>query len=181
MNAFSFDWPQSASTLVYQSKNGVDLAKLIMAGTTAIESWLIAHRILPALQEKGLGKLSFCQDFHQQEKRAAECIPLPDGSAFICNALGLWLPLEKDEAAHEIQYIGSRYAPGDHWAKGFSATLILPDGTSKAVAPTEVAAFWEQATGVGLSGFAAGIFDHIEAIGHDLADKVLTTQGRLGL
>jgi hypothetical protein len=181
MSTFSFDWPQSASALVYQSKSGVDLAKLIMAGTTAIESWLIAHRILPALHEKGLGTLCFSQNFRHQEKRSAACIPLPDGSAFICNVLGLWSPLEKNDAAHEIQYIGSRYAPGDRWLNGFEVTLNLPDGSSRAVTPAEVATFWTTSTGGHLSGFEAGIFDHIEAIGHDLADKVFTTQGRLGL
>lgn len=180
MNTFSFDWPNSASQLVGQAQSGVELAKLIMAGTSAIESWLIAHRILPALHEKGLRTLSFSLDVHR-EKRAASCIPLPDGSAFICNVLGVWSPLEKNEAAHEIQYIGSRYAPGDHWLTGFGVTLSLPDGTSSPVTPGEVARFWAELTGVRLSGFEVGIFDHLEAIGHGVADKVFTTQGRLGL
>lgn len=180
MNTFSFDWPKSASELVYEAKSGVDLAKLIMAGTIAIDSWLITHRILPALQEKGLRTLTFSRDAHR-EKRRASCIPLPDGSAFICNVLGLWLPLEKHEAAHEIQYIGSRYAPGDHWLTGFEVTLSLSDDRSMPVTPGEVARFWAELTGVSLSGFETGIFDHIEAIGHGMADMVFTTQGRLGL
>jgi hypothetical protein len=106
---------------------------------------------------------------------------LPDGSAFVCNVLGLWLPLERQEATHEIQYIGSRYAPGDGWLKGFDVMLKRPDGASIAVCPGEVATFWADLTGLRLSGFEAGIFDHIEAIGIGVADKVFTTQGRLGL
>lgn len=180
MNTFSFDWPSSASQLVSKAQIGVELAKLIMSGTTAIESWLIAHRIVPALGEKGLATLSFNLDTHH-EKHTASCIPLPDGSAFICNALGLWSPLEKDDATHELQYIGSRYAPGDHWLKGFTASLTLSDGSSHSMTPVQVARFWEELTGVRLSGFEPGIIDHIEAIGHGVADKVFTTQGRLGL
>lgn len=180
MNTFSFDWPKSASELVCLAQSGADLTKLIMAGTSAIESWLIANRILPALQEKRLGTLAFSLDAHR-EKRFASCIPLPDGSAFICNVLGLWLPLESHEAQQEIQYIGSRYAPGDHWLSGFDVTLEWPDGSRQAMTPSGVAAFWKELTGTRLSGFETGIFDHLEAIGHGLADKVFTTQGRLGL
>jgi hypothetical protein len=180
LNTFSFDWPNSASQLVSQSQSGGDVAKLIMAGTTAIESWLIVHRILPALHEKGLGTLCFRLVSHQAQ-RCASCIPLPDGSAFICNVLGVWSPLEMHEAAHEIQYIGSRYAPGDHWLTGFDATLILADGSNSPLTPCEVASFWTEVTGVRLKGFETGIFDYLEAIGHDVADRVFTTQGRLGL
>ena len=180
MNTFSFDWPNSAGQLVGQAHSGADLAKLIMSGTTAIESWLIDHRILPALREKGLATLCFCLDA-PHEKRAASCIPLPDGSAFICNALGVWSALDKSEAAHEIQYIGARYAPGDRWRSGFDVDLMFPDGTSGPVTPGKVASFWAELTGCLLSGFDAGILDHVEAIGHGVADKVFTTQGRLGL
>lgn len=180
MNPFSFDWPTSARQLVGQARSGVELAKLIMSGTTAIESWLIEQRILPALREKGLAMLCFSLDTHH-EKHAASCIPLPDGSAFICNVLGLWSPLEKQDATHELQYIGSRYAPGDHWLNGFAATLSLPDGSGQPMTPGKVASFWAELTGVRLSGFETGIFDHLEAIGHSVADKVFTTQGRLGL
>lgn len=38
-----------------------------------------------------------------------------------------------------------------------------------------------ETTGAKLSGFETGFFDHIEAIGYDVADKMFTTQGRLGL
>jgi len=180
VKAFSFDWPSSASQLVSQAQSGVELAKLIMSGTTAIESWLIVQRIVPALHEKGLATLCFSRDAHR-EKNTASCIPLPDGSAFICNVRGLWSPLEKYDATHEIEYIGSRYAPGDHWLSGFDVTLKLPDGSSRPMTPGKVASFWAEVTGVRLSGFETGIFDHIDAIGHSVADKVFTTQGRLGL
>jgi hypothetical protein len=178
---FSFDWPQSAKALLAQSRNGVDLARLIMDGNTAIDSWLIAHRVLPALCEKGLATLCFSLDFQHQEKRLALCIPLPDGTAFIRNVLGLWSALDAPEAVAEIQYIGSRYAPGDHWLNSFEASLRLADGSCRPLKPGEVARFWAEQTGVRLSGFASGLLDHIEAIGHGVADKVFTTQGRLGL
>jgi hypothetical protein len=180
VNTFTFDWPISASQLVTQAEQGVNLAKLVMDGTMAVESWIIANRIVPALHEKGLKTLVFSHDTHH-EKRCASCIPMPDGSAFICSVLGVWSPLEKYDAAHEVQYLGSRYAPGDHWSRGFDAMLSLPDGASQSVTPGEVARFWAEVTGIRLSGFETGIFDHIEAIGHGVADTVFTTQGRLGL
>jgi len=181
LSTLSFDWPQSAAELLARSRHGVDLAKLIMDGNSAIDSWLIAHRVLPALSEKGLATLCFSLNFQHQEKRSASCIPLPDGTAFMCNALGLWSSLEAPEAVAEIQYLGSRYAPGDHWLGSFEASLCLPDGSSRPLKPGEVARFWVEQTGVRLSGFASGLFDQLEAIGHGVADKVFTTQGRLGL
>ena len=181
MNTFSFDWPQSASALVHQAQSGGDLAKLIMAGTVGIGSWLIANRILPALQEKGIKTLSFTLAARDQKERAAFCVPLPDGSAFVCNVQGTWSALEKHEAAHEIQYIGSRYAPGKRWLAGFQATLTLPDGTVSPLTPAEVASIWAEITGSRLHGFAPGVLDYVEAIGYDVADKVFNTQGRLGL
>ena len=181
MNTFSFDWPQSAGALVLQAQSGGDLAKLIMAGTSGIESWLIANRILPALQEKGIKRLGFSLETRHQEKRSASCIPLPDGSAFVCNVLGTWSALEKHEAAHEIEYIGSRYAPGKRWLAGFQATLTLPDGTVSSLTPAEVASIWAEITGSRLHGFDPGMLDYVEAIGYDVADRVFNTQGRLGL
>ena len=180
MDAFSFEWPSSASQLVSQAQSGVDLAKLIMAGTSTIVSWIIANRILPAVHKKGLRTLTFSRDVHR-EIHSASCIPLPDGSAFICNVLGVWSPLEKHEATLEIQYIGSRFAPGDHWVPGFDVKLSLPDGTAGPVSPAKLAHFWTELTGVRLRGFETGIFDHIEAFGQGVANKVFTTQCRLGL
>jgi hypothetical protein len=181
VNTFSFDWPQSASALVHQAQRGGDLAKLIMAGTVGIESWLIANRILPALDEKGVKRLGFSLKAPHQEKRSASCVPLPDGSAFVCNVLGTWSPLEKHEAAHEMEYIGSRYAPGKCWLGGFLATLSLPDGTASPLTPAEVAKLWMEITGSRLRGFEPGVLDYVEAIGYDVADRVFNTQGRLGL
>jgi len=181
VNTFVFDWPQSASALINQAQRCGDLAKLIMAGTTGIESWLIANRILPALKEKGIKRLGFSLESSRHEKRTASCIPLPDGSAFICNVLGTWSALEKSEAEHEIEYIGSRYAPGKRWLGNFQATLTLPDGTTSPLTPAEVASIWAEITGSRLHGFDPGVLDYVEAIGYDVADRVFNTQGRLGL
>jgi hypothetical protein len=95
--------------------------------------------------------------------------------------LGTWSTLEKHEAAHEIEYIGSRYAPGKRWLADFKATLTLPDGTVSPLTPAEVASIWAEITGSRLRGFEAGALDYVEAIGYDVADKVFNTQGRFGL
>ena len=114
MQEISFDWPQTASALVHQAKTHCDLARLIMDGVAEVESWLIAHQILPMLRQKGLKTIGFSMVARGHERRTAACIPLPDGSAFICNVLGSWMPLEAPEAMHEMQYIGSRYTPKKH-------------------------------------------------------------------
>ncbi len=181
MKQITFDWPQSASALVHQAKISSDLARLIMDGISEVESWLIAHQILPMLQERGLKTIHFSHAGQGHEKRIASCIPLPDGSAFVCNVRGSWRPFERHEATHEMQYIGSRYAPGKCWQDDFEAVLSLPDGSSSSLSPVELANVWMETTGAKLSGFETGILDHIEAIGYDMADKVFTTQGRLGL
>lgn len=59
MKEILFDWPQTASALVHQAKTGCDLARLIMDGVAEVESWLIAHQILPMLREKGLKTIGF--------------------------------------------------------------------------------------------------------------------------
>lgn len=181
MKEILFDWPQTASALVHQAKTGCDLARLIMDGVAEVESWLIAHQILPMLREKGLKTIGFSMLVRRSDRRTAACIPLPDGSAFICNVLGSWMPLDPADAIHEMQYIGSRYAPGQRWHGGFEATLCEPEGPSAALTPVDLARFWMETTGAKLSGFETGFFDHIEAIGYDVADKMFTTQGRLGL
>lgn len=181
MKQISFDWPQSASALVHQAKISSDLARLIMDGVSEVESWLIAHQVLPMLREKGLKTICFSRSGDRLERRTASCIPLSDGSALVCNVQGLWRPFEPREATHEIQYIGSRYAPGKRWQNDFEATLSLPDGSSSSLSPVELANLWMETTGSKLSGFETGILDHIEAISYDVADKVFTTQGRLGL
>lgn len=181
MQEISFDWPQTASALVHQAKTHCDLARLIMDGVAEVESWLIAHQILPMLRQKGLKTIGFSMVARGHERRTAACIPLPDGSAFICNVLGSWMPLEAPEAMHEMQYIGSRFAPGKHWHAGFEATFGELDGRSEPLSPIDLAKIWLEITGEKLTGFETGILDHIEAIGYDVADKVFTTQGRLGL
>ncbi len=181
MKQIIFDWPQSAKELVRQAKAGSDLARLIMDGVDEVESWLIAREIVPMLEEKGLWTINFSRDGDTSEARTASCIPLPDGSAFICNSLGTWRPLEAHEAVQEMQYIGARYAPGEHWSTGFKAFLLESDGRSEPIGPLAFAELWTEVTGVKLTGFGAGIRDRIEAIGYDVVDKVFTTQGRLGL
>lgn len=180
MNTLEFDWTQSASALVQQAKSGSNLVRLIMDGISEVESWLIANRIIPALHQKNVNTLRFSFE-RGPDKRLASLLPLPDGSAFACNALGSWFALEQDAAAREIQYIGSRYAPSDRWLAGFQAMLGRPDGTEQALTPTELARVWAEITGTRLSGFEVGILDQIETIGYDVADKVFNTQGRLGL
>lgn len=152
-----------------------------MDGISEVESWLIAHQILPMLHEKGMKTICFSLAARGHEKRTAACIPLPDGSAFVCNVLGSWRPLDALEANHEMQYLGSRYAPGKHWQGGFEATISAPDGSSSSLSPMALAKVWKETTGSRLSGFETGILDHIEALSYDVADKVFTTQGRLGL
>lgn len=180
MDTLNFDWPISAGTLLQQAKSHSNLARLIMDGINEVESWLIAHRIVPALQEKNLGTVHFhlaCG----ADKRHASLLRLPDGSAFACNVLGTWFALEQGDAAREVQYIGSRYAPGDRWLGGFQATLGQPGGTETALTPTGLARVWAETTGMRLNGFEVGILDHLQAVGYDVADKIFNTQGRLGL
>ncbi|MGE5470978.1 MAG: hypothetical protein ACM3X0_09305 [Bacteroidota bacterium] len=181
MDTLTFDWPQSALSLLAQAKQGGDLARLIMAGTTHIESWLIENRLLPALHDKKLPTLHFTITEDDQPARTATLIPLPDGSAFACSTSGLWSALESHEATHEIQHIGFRFAPGDHWQHGFSATCQSGGDEARAVTPGEVATLWEEATGTRPQGFAAGRLDQMEAFGLGMINLVLHNQGRLGL
>lgn len=180
MNSISLDWPQSAPALLDQAKRSGDLARLIMAGTHHIESWLIENRLLPLLREHHLDMLCFTTE-HGSDRRNARLLPLPDGTAFACNADSLWSALEAPDALFEIQHIGARFAPGDRWQKGFSAHRQQADGTSFPVTPLEIAAFWEESTGTRPEGFAVGTLDEMEAIGQGIAEKLLHTQSRLGL
>lgn len=177
--SLTFDWPQSASSLLSQAKQEGELVKLILAGNSHLESWLIENRILPALQKKGLQMLRFT--LSGQGKRSASIVPLPDGSAFALSASGWWSALECHEALHEIHHIGARFAPSDRWLDGFEATLQQADNTWRSVTPSEVALFWEAVTGSRPAGFAVGVLDGIEAFGLDMIDKIFVTQGRLGL
>lgn len=180
VTAFHFDWPQSATSLLALAKQQTDLVKLIMDGNTHIESWLIEHAILPALGAKQLKTLCFA--LAGAEPHTAAMVPLPDGSAFARSTLGTWFALEASEAAHEIQYLGGRFAPGNHWQSGFSASLQPADGAApQLLTPAEVARQWLESTGLPLTGFEAGILDQVEALGMDLLDKAFNTRGRLGL
>lgn len=175
------DWPQSAHALLAQAKRDSNLVKLIMAGTTHIESWLIENAILPGLQDKKLTTLRFEESVEHREQRSASLVPLPDGSAFARHISGLWSALETQEALHEIQYIGFRFAPGDHWQGGFIASSRQAEQAEVAVTPPEVANIWQQVTGAQPAGFAAGARDQIEAFGLGVVDKLLQSHGRLGL
>jgi len=174
------DWPQSASVLLDQAKQGGDLVKLIMAGTHHIESWLIENRVLPLLGTHQLGVMRF-EVSHGQEVRTASLAPLPDGTAFACNTDGLWSAMLSEEALLEIQHIGARFAPGDHWQRGFSAHYRQAAGDNAPLTPLALADLWEQTTGKRPSGFAVGRLDEMEAFGLGIAEKLLHTKSRLGL
>lgn len=175
------DWPQSARTLLDQAKRDSNLVKLIMAGTTHIESWLIENQILPGLQDRKLMTLRFEESIEHRELRSASLVPLPDGSAFARLTSGLWSALDATEALHEIQYIGFRFAPGEHWQGGFIATTQRSEQAEVAVTPLEVAKIWQQVTGAQPAGFAVGTLDQMEAFGLGIVDKLLHSHGRLGL
>lgn len=180
MTPLSLDWPQSAGALLEQAKQRADLIKLIMAGTHHLESWLIENHVLPLLRTHQLGILRF-ELAQTPDKRSAKLAPLPDGSAFACNTDGLWLPLEEPEARHEIEHIGSRFAPGNRWRQSFAAVFEQPDQSSVDVTPFAVATLWEEITGCKPCGFEVGTLDQVEAYGLGMAAKLLHTQSRLGL
>ena len=181
MDTLSFDWPQSAAALVAHAERRSDLARLIMAGTSHVDSWLIENRILPVLREKQPGRLVFSSCCHGDGERTATLIPLPDGSAFACDASGRWSALEASAALHEIGHLGYRFAPGKRWQHGFSARIESANGTLQAASPEQAAAFWEQVTGERPHGFSAGALDQVEAIGLDVIERLFSTQGHLGL
>jgi hypothetical protein len=179
MESLPLDWPQSAGALLNQAKNGADLVKLITEGTTHIESWLIETRILPLLREHRLDILRF--ETVGQEIRSASLLALPDGTAFARDSEGYWSALAATDALHEIERIGSRFAPGDHWLNGFTARLQKAKGEDCLVSPLEVAKAWERTTGIWPAGFETGALDQMEAIGKGVAEKLLHTQSRLGI
>lgn len=181
MNPLAPTWPQSAAALLDQAKQASDLVKLIMAGTHHLESWLIENRILPLLQTHQLGILRFEAGAQSDNKRSASLAPLPDGSAFACNTDGLWSPLTSHEALLEIEHIGARFAPGDHWLRGFAAIFQHPDNVLAPLPPLDVARLWEQTTGTRPAGFEVGRLDQVEAFGLGVAEKLLHTKSRLGL
>ena len=181
MNPLPPDWPQSAAALLEQAKQGGDLVKLIMAGTQHIESWLIENRILPLLQPYEPALLRFTISGQLREQRSASLLPLPDGSAFACSTDGLWSALEAADALHEIEHIGSRFAPGDHWLHGFAASVQWAGATAAEIRPMEVAGVWEKITGSKPGGFETSRLDQVEAYSFGVIDKMLHVKNRLGL
>jgi len=182
MDPIALNWPQSAPALLDQAKQAGDLVKLIMAGTHHLESWLIENRILPLLATHQLAVLCFEKGApDDQSRHAASLVPLPDGTAFACNTDGLWSALDRPEALLEIEHIGARFAPGDHWLRGFSASLRQADGATSALPPLAVAQHWEEVTGQAPAGFEVSRLDQMEAFGLGVAEKLLHTRSRLGL
>lgn len=185
MNIRSLDWPQGASSLLSQTRSASaddgEFLRLIMAGTQHIDSWLIENKVLPALREKGLHVLHFTLHIDEGEDLSVKILPLPDGSAFACATDGLCSPFEAREALHEISYLGYRYAPRDDWQEGFQAVLQCADGASRPLAPSDVADFWRQTTGLQPDGYASGAIDHLQALGSEMLDKAFHARGRLGL
>ncbi len=157
-----------------------DLVGLIMQGNADVESWLIAHEILPALASKELQQIELGQTSGNHPRRAI-LVPLPDGSAFGCNDSGKWMALNPDEAIGEIQYIGFRYASGNRWTDNLEVSLTMPGGVRRVVEPFDVARLWQDATGQKPQGFDEGLLDKIEALGYSVVDKLFNTQGRLGI
>lgn len=181
MTTLSFDWQQGAPALLLQAQQQGELAKLIMGGTHYVESWLIEHRILPALLQHPVNTLRFSLKGADKDRQAVTLVPLPDGSAFACATSGIWSALDPAQALHEVQHIGFRFAPGSRWQQDFEAALYRPDHTAVAVAPDEVAKLWEKVTGTRPHGFSEGTMDQLQALGLGVMDKVFSSQGHLGL
>lgn len=185
VNKLLADWPQSAHTLLTRAKQECSasgqLVKLILTGTTHLDSWLIEHWVLPALAEKDVKTLEFSLEVAGGDHRLAAIVPLPDGTAFARSTAGFWFALEQDEARYEIEYIGFRYAPDNRWRDGFETTLRHSESQSVLVSPAEVARLWEEVTGRLPRGFRQGVVDQMQALGLDVISKAFKTQKRLGL
>lgn len=179
------DWPQSAAGLLAQAKaasaTSGELVKLVMSGVRRLDSWLIENRVLPALADKQVRMLAFDVAAPHHEHRTAALVPLPDGSALACSIAGRWSALDPQEAKAAIQYIGFRFAPGDHWARDFHATVQTPGGTPLPVKPPEVADLWQEVTGIRPHGFEAGVLDQVQSFGLNVMDRAFNSHGLLGL
>lgn len=185
MKALSVDGSQGGVSLLSQARTASagdgEFLRLIMAGTQHIDSWLIENRVLPALREKGRPMLGFSLRIDDGDEVSAKLMPLPDGSALACPVDGSWSAFEARDAAHEIAYIGYRYASGDQWTDEFQATLQLADGRGEALTPSAVAKVWREVTGTQPAGYSSGAVDQLQALGSEVLDKAFNTQGRLGL
>lgn len=185
IEAKSLDWPQSAAALLADAKAASatrgELVKLVMNGIRRLDSWLIENRILPVLADKDVKILGFSLTTPHHDQLTAAIVPLPDASAFACSASGRWSDLETYEALAAIQYVGSRYALGNHWARDFEATFHTPGGTPAPVTPRELADLWEQTTGARPHGFGAGVIDQVQATCVNAFDRAFNIHGLLGL
>jgi hypothetical protein len=181
----NLDWPRSAADLLAQAKaesaGTGELVRLVMGGIRRLDSWLIENRVLPALAGRNIKILEFSLDAPHHERRLAAIIPLPDGSAFACSSSGRWSDLDAHEAMAAIQYVGSRYAPGNHWGHDFLATARTPGAASVPATPPEVAAAWEEVTGTRPHGFQTGVLDQVHAFGLHVLDRAFNSHGLLGL
>lgn len=183
MSSVSFDWPQNAPLLLAQvvresAKDG-ELINQILHGTQQFDSWIIANRILPFLD--AIKTIGFSLVLSEAVQIDAALAPLPDGSAFACDAEGVWLALPAADARQEIDYVGQRYAAGNRWHEGFQANLRQPDDQRSLLTPLDLASIWEETTGTRPSGFDTGVLDRVRALGLDAIDRIFHTQGRLGL
>lgn len=174
----ALDWPQSAPELLRQAERNSNLVTLILAGASNPRSWLIAEQIVPMLRDKQFSSLEFRRT--DSGTRSASLIPLPDGSAFACNTLGIWSALTPDEALDEIQYLGFKFAPGDRWLDGFEAQLVAASGDSP-LTPLALAQFWQLSTGSAPKGFESDALDNLQAYGLQAIDTIFQKKGRLGL
>ena len=183
MNPVSFDWSQSAPLLlieaVRESARDGELIDQILHGTQLFDSWVIANRILPVLPQAKT--IDFRLSLSAGEQLQARLAPLTDGSAFACNADGVWLALAAGDAQREIGYIGERYAASNRWHDGFQASLHLGDDTGQPLAPLDLASFWEEATGARPVGFEQGFLDQVQSFGLEVIGRIFHSQGRLGL
>ncbi|WP_300454704.1 hypothetical protein [Accumulibacter sp.] len=152
-----------------------------MAGTQHIDSWLIENRVLPALRENGRRMLRFSLRIDDGDELSAKLMPLPDGSALACPVDGSWSACEAGEAAHEVAYIGYRYASGNQWTDGFQATRQLAEGSGKALTPSTVATVWQEFGGTRPASYSSGAIGQLQALGSEVLDKAFNTGGRLGL
>lgn len=185
MNEPTVDSSEGAATLLARARQASadqgELMRLMLAGTRGLDSWLIEHRIIPALRDRGLPTLRFTLRAESGQQSSAKLLPLPGGSAFACATDGSWSAFEAGEARHEIGHIGHRYAPGDRWLGSFAAVLEQADGIERPLGPSEVAQVWREATGAQPIGYAKGAIDYLEAIGSGVLDKAFGMKGRLGL
>lgn len=164
-----------------ESAHNGELLKLILAGSLELDSWLIGQHLLPTLREHDFKIFNFTRLPENGAERRASIIPFPDSSAFVHDASGNWSALEPHEAISEIEYIGARYAPENHWFHGFQAGITTRDSPQTPITPFELATAWEKVTGTRPRGFENGLLDQVEAFGLNVIDMAFNTPMNLGL